>query len=83
MNTPRLLSKVDFLVELTQRLDRQEVAFLFLLNSLRNSKKIGEDTFILEIPGELLNNMEKMILSRLDITKVISPAKEKKTEEGS
>lgn len=47
-----------------QRLDKLEIALVMLLNALRGSKKLGDDAFIVQLPGDLLNYLETIILSR-------------------
>jgi hypothetical protein len=49
-----------------ERLDKLEVAFLMLLNSLRATKTLGEDTLIMEVPSSTLDILEKMIVTRIN-----------------
>ena len=50
-----------------ERLDKLEIALLMLLNSLRDTQTIGDISVLKEIPGSMLDIIEKIIVNRVSV----------------
>jgi len=50
-----------------ERLDKLEIALLMLLNSLRDTQTIEATSVLKEIPGSMLDIIEKIIVNRVSV----------------
>jgi hypothetical protein len=50
-----------------ERLDKLEIALLMLLNSLRDTQTIEDISVLKEIPGSMLDIIEKIIVNRVSV----------------